>query len=1288
MLRMLKWVLFGLVVAVIAGVVTVELISWNFLKPRIAAQVEATTGRELSIDGDVEIDLLPRPRITLHEVSLANPDWAETPDFVELDRLRLAPDLLALATGRLALARIDVDAPVVRLIDRSDGTANWVLDGAGEGDAGPVPVRRLDITDAEISYRSPKVERTLALDLPSIRLRDDGESANTRVMVGFQGREIEIEADTDSFFSWDSPGESFDGRLQIVADESRIDSEFSLPKSSFPEAWQVRLEATIEDIDRWMERIPGARPTGIGRLAFEARLGRDGTTWNAEEIEIATMQASLQADLEADTGGDVPALSGSIRVDAINVAALRELRPAADEPATKSNGFALPPLPPVLPRLAGSVDVTVEQIAGLSLPAADSSISNASARVRFDTHLLAVEDLVASAAGGTVRGAARLTSGPDQVAARATLSIDELQLGVGDSADSNDDGTDKGASAITIDGDVEIDVAPVPRDNWDRATLASNLDVKSAKLDYADPAGNTRLSASAMLAGGDARPVVGLSGTLAGRPLEAEIEGDPLVAAGEGSAYGLEGRATSAGLALLVDTTLDSMLNPAHLQGRLTLSGDSVDDLEPWLGVDLIETPAFRINGRLDRDGAQWKAEELAVELGDSRLRGEVRFDAGERPRVVATLDAAPLDLAWMQSASGSGAEPADTGGSTEKRASDLDWLRAFDASLELDASELILPDAPRLVGLEMLIVLEAGEVDIERFGAGVADGSFSVEGRLDAAEIPASGRLDARFDDITLQRLGDTFTPLEDRLGRLSGSVSLEAEQTLEKDFREDIVAPMLGRIRIESSEFRFTDSEAGTDMKFSAKTEGLADGKQRFRLDGEGRYDGEPAWLRYRSDALLDVRVPDRPYAVDLDISVVQSRIELDGTLMRPLALEGLDLELALSGPNPQRLTRLLGVPLPDLPSYRVAGRLELDEERWSLSDLDGTVGESDLRGRLALDVAPSPPLLTGDLRSDSLDIDDLAGIAGVESANEAEQDRFVLPDDPLVGDAWREVTADVRYRGESVRAAGVPLTDLVIEFRLSDGHARFEPVGFGVGDGSIDFILDLDARPQPAEGTLSVEVRGVDLSDALRDWNLADDSAGVIGAQGKFWVTGESIAELLGSADGGLLMLMAEGRLDALLVELAGLDASQAFLAWLGDREAIPINCAYVDLKARSGLVDIDTFVIDSVDTIFTAGGQVDLDDERLDVSVVAHPQDASVLIGRTPFHFGGTFDDIEAGLHGGELATRLAAGAGLAALAAPLAALVPLLEAGGNDRTGYCQGLVGRTMEALDSDGGGP
>jgi uncharacterized protein involved in outer membrane biogenesis len=591
-----------------------------------------------------------------------------------------------------------------------------------------------------------------------------------------------------------------------------------------------------------------------------------------------------------------------------------------------------------------------------------------------------------------------------------------------------------------------------------------------------------------------------------------------------------------------------------------------------------------------------------------------------------------------------------------------------------------VLPNGLALNELALAANLKAGQLEAEPIRFRLGDGSLSASLTLDATQPPASGHLDISLENIALSRLGDTFTPIEDRLGRASGELHLEIDEALPSDRRNAWRWPYLGRLAFEPSVLRFSDPQADTELTFTLETLGSTTGSQTFQLEGEGRYDGAPATLSLQGDPLLNARDPDRAYAVDLEADIVDTYISLDGTLRRPLALQGLNLQLALEGPNPQRLSRLLGIGLPSLPAYSVTGELDLNDQRWAFSELQGIIGGSDLQGRLSLDTGVSPPKVTGALRSTHLDIEDLGFLAG-ETPDNATDDRFVLPDTAIITQAWQGVAADISYRGQSVRAGDVPLSNVVIDFALQDGQGRFEPLSFGVGAGSVDLNLALNTLTTPPSGTLQVEVQGVNLDDALRHWALADESTGTIGGRGKLWIEGASVAQMLASADGGVVLLMTGGRLDALLVEIAGLDAGQTLASWLRDRNPIPVDCAYADLQARDGLTHLDTFVVDTHDTTFTAGGQVNLNNERLDISIIAHPKDPSVFVGRSPLHLGGTFEHIETSVHREGLIMRAGASAALGALASPLTALLPLLEVGTGPEMEYCQGLISRAREAI-------
>lgn len=1207
----------------VVAVIVIELMSWNFLKGPITERVEAMTGREMEITGDIDVGLLPRPHLEVGELKLSNADWAQTPEMFTAGRLELEPSITSLFKGELALKSVTITEPTLNLESREGKPGNWALpamkdrgENAGEEESSgpPLAVQQLNIHDAEIRYFTPETERVQVLSLASLTLAGDRLSLNGEARLWSEGERLVMPVE-----------------LSAAADPGFADSQ-----------------------------------------------------WALSDIQARAGEVRIDGNIRVDAGSSPLSVAGNLHSPSINVTGIRAALPeaqATDEPPAVSI--------PVLPDLRGDLRLAVDE-----LILEPTTFTNVEARLRPGQHELTLDTLSFDVAGGQGEARARLVSNADFITAKTELDLQQVAL--------DGHGSDEAPTTI-LDAKLELGLSEIQQAaSLDLRTLLEHLDIDLAKAFYRTKNQETGAGSDLALhleqAGEPQTPVLSITGSFQGKPLEMTIEGAPLPELAEGAqSYHLQAQAQSGELLAWADTQLGALLTPASFTGNLVLQGEGGQDLGAWIGTPLPALPGYRLTGRLARDGERWSVTSLDGHVGVSNLSGEFHFHTTDRPVVNVDLEADRIELAQF-TAGNSQPDPSSDGGTEPDDAgSALAALRAFDGQLNLQSQTLVLPDTPELTNLNLSLSLDSGRLRIEPLDFNIAGGSWGSSVALDATDQPASGTIETEFESIALSRFGDTFTPLEDRLGTLSGQLHLGITESLAVDQKEDLMMPFIGRLVFEPSQLTFTDSEADTDFTLNLQTQGLDAGEQTFHIDGEGEYDGSPFSLRFRGDQLLAARDPDRPYALELTSDVVDSRIQVQGSILRPLALKGLDLELGVEGPNPNRLSRLLGLPLPDLPPYSLSGDLSFKDDRWTFNNIDGDVGDSDLGGQIALDISSRPPHLTGKLHSDSLDLADLGVLAGVEpssdkqdrpeSSNGDDGDRFVLPDEPLVTADWEKVSADVSYRGKAVRAADIPLSEVVIDFNLADGHARFEPVGFGVGEGQVDLNLDIDSRLTPPEGTLQLEVQAVNLSKAIGSWELASASVGTVAGQGKFWVTGASIAELLGSADGGMVMLMTQGKLDALLVELAGLDAAESFVTWMGSGGTVPIDCAYVDLKTRDGVVKIDTLAVDTSDTSFTGTGTANFDNERLDITLFSHPKDVSALAAGTPLHLGGTFSNPEPGLQTGDLTKQVASSAVLAAVATPVAALLPLLDLGTGNEIPYCEGLASRSLEAIDDNPGG-
>lgn len=185
----MKNILIGFVVvlALLAGAIVVapSFIDSAALKQQITTQARAATGRDLSIDGNLEIRIFPAPALTANEVRLSNIAGAEDADMVALKAVEVRVALMPLLSGQVQVERIRLVSPVISIEKYEDGRTNLELQPAKSPESVPEPSSstvsggvakgsgmdiRLDnfeVVDGRVIYRdrtSGAVERIEAID--------------------------------------------------------------------------------------------------------------------------------------------------------------------------------------------------------------------------------------------------------------------------------------------------------------------------------------------------------------------------------------------------------------------------------------------------------------------------------------------------------------------------------------------------------------------------------------------------------------------------------------------------------------------------------------------------------------------------------------------------------------------------------------------------------------------------------------------------------------------------------------------------------------------------------------------------------------------------------------------------------------------------------------------------------------------------------------------------------------------------------------------------------------------
>jgi len=433
---------------------------------------------------------------------------------------------------------------------------------------------------------------------------------------------------------------------------------------------------------------------------------------------------------------------------------------------------------------------------------------------------------------------------------------------------------------------------------------------------------------------------------------------------------------------------------------------------------------------------------------------------------------------------------------------------------------------------------------------------------------------------------------------------------------------------------------------------------------VKGSGRFGG-----------VLALKEP-KPFPLRADFDVGGTEIALTGTVTDPTSPDAVDMRLWMSGPSLAQLYAITGVALPNTPPYatvgRLAGRFHPHRSLLRYEDFSARVGGSDLGGTLTYRSGERRPNLSGNADSSLLRFKDLGALVGADSAADkaargdadVQPSGRVLPAEPFNVERWSATDADVHFTGKRViRNEEQPIYDVDTRIRMDAGVLTLDPLKFGMAGGTVVASLRIDSNTRPPDGTVSLDARKLQLKRLFEKTDGLSTSLGEINGTVNLAGKGRSIAGIFGSASGTARALMTQGLVSETLMEEAGLNAANALLAKLrGDRQ-IRIDCAAASFNVRDGMANADLFVFDTENALIDVQGTVNLRDERVDLTL--HPQTKGMRLFslRSPLHATGTFEHVDVGVDKKSLLLRGGGAIGLAVVAAPLAALLPLVAPGG-------------------------
>ncbi|MCW8840494.1 MAG: AsmA family protein [Gammaproteobacteria bacterium] len=305
MRRLLKWVagiigaLVGLVL--VAMLALALLVDPNDYKEQITAQVKQQTGRELLIEGDIELSFFPWLGLELGRLELGNAEGFGPEPFASIEAAEARVKLLPLLRAAVEMDTIVLHGMALSLSRRADGVSNWD-DLAGTAAAEPQP---------ESKPARPASPALKSLAIGGINIRNASIEWNDE-MAGQQAslRDFNL---TSGAISFTRPIPlSVSGKLS--ATEPSIEGSFDLvTRLGLDLAQQrYRLDETRLTLQAAGKAIPGGEARLVLSSDLEADLERG--TAGISDLVLEGMGLRLNADIQASNILAMPVASGTMKL--------------------------------------------------------------------------------------------------------------------------------------------------------------------------------------------------------------------------------------------------------------------------------------------------------------------------------------------------------------------------------------------------------------------------------------------------------------------------------------------------------------------------------------------------------------------------------------------------------------------------------------------------------------------------------------------------------------------------------------------------------------------------------------------------------------------------------------------------------------------------------------------------------------------------------------------------------------------------------------------------------------
>lgn len=262
-------------------------------------------GREISIKGDLELDVLLHPHMLIRDVHLQNAPWGSQPEMLRVGQAELEVELIPLLLNKIKVRKLAISDVDVLVESNKEGRSNWVLgDIKAKTEEKPADyevsglqtkfvLHGVLIENCNVSYKEYD-QKAVSLTLEKLTVKHIGGELQ-QWNIGAQYNEIQLAIDGKTSYIHDLlAGRPFKSDLKGKLGNLEFDLNGDLTLGKVQNALGLNLEFSIQAPDlKDVSKIAATKLPQIGPIKLSGKTSNsDGFYLLKLDGEVADVKLS------------------------------------------------------------------------------------------------------------------------------------------------------------------------------------------------------------------------------------------------------------------------------------------------------------------------------------------------------------------------------------------------------------------------------------------------------------------------------------------------------------------------------------------------------------------------------------------------------------------------------------------------------------------------------------------------------------------------------------------------------------------------------------------------------------------------------------------------------------------------------------------------------------------------------------------------------------------------------------------------------------------------------------